>query len=99
MWNLYLLAVGGLALIESFAAGLTFSLANDHDYVPRTRRSVNTQTQRELASFICSNSTIFGPTSTDWVDETERYMQNVNPQVELSVRPGCEDDVAKIVSV
>ncbi|KAI9705766.1 MAG: hypothetical protein M1820_005014 [Bogoriella megaspora] len=84
-----------LALIHSFAIGLIVPLSESE--VGRMKRSLNTQTQEELASLICSNSTIVEPTDAKYITETERYMQNINPQVQLSVRPGCEGDVAKIV--
>ena len=89
--------VSGLALIQSFAASLT--LPSSESQIRYTKRSVNAQTQQELASVVSSNSTIFGPTSANWTNETERYMQNIKPQIQLSVRPGCEDDVKKIVSI
>jgi len=93
MRPLSFLAVSSLALIQSFVEGLTLPLSKVQ------RRSVNAQTQQELASVICPNSTIYGPNNANWTDETERYMQNIKPQIQLSVHPGCEDDVAKIVSM
>ena len=97
MRPLSLIAVSSLALTQSFAAGLT--LPSTETQIRRTKRSVNAQTQQELASLISRNSTIFGPTDAKWANETERYMQNVKPQIQLSVHPGCEDDVEKIVRI
>ncbi|KAK3936557.1 hypothetical protein QBC46DRAFT_366841 [Diplogelasinospora grovesii] len=88
-------AVSSLALIRSFAAGLT--VPSSEAQIERTRCSVSAQVHKELVSLLSSNATILGPSDANWANETERYMQNVKPQVCLSVRPGSEDDVAKIV--
>lgn len=97
MWSLSVLTVSSLALIQHFAVGLV--LPSNEAQIKRTRRSVNAQTQQELASVIKCNTTIIGPADTNFANATERYMQNIRPQVQLSVRPTCEDDVARIVSV
>ncbi|KAK3178716.1 hypothetical protein OEA41_000853 [Lepraria neglecta] len=75
MRPLSFLAVSSLALIQSFAAGLT--LPSSEAQIRRTRRSVNAQTQQELASVISSNSTIFGPTDANWANETESNNHNI----------------------
>ncbi|KAL8731367.1 MAG: hypothetical protein Q9166_003459 [cf. Caloplaca sp. 2 TL-2023] len=95
MLSLSLFTVSSLALIQSFAVGLV--LPSNEAQIQRTKRSVNVQTQQELASVIKCNSTIIGPTDPNWANATERYMQNIRPQVQLSVRPSCEGDVAEIV--
>lgn len=97
MWSLSLLTVSGLALIQPFALGLV--LPSNEAQIKRTKRSVNAQTQQELASIIKCNTTIIGPADPNWANATERYMQNIRPRVQLSVRPTCEGDVARIVSV
>lgn len=97
MRQLSSLAVSSLALMQSIATGLT--LPSPEVQIRYMRRSVNAQTQQELASNISSNSTIIGPTDPNWAYETERYMQNVKPQVQLLVRPGRESDVEKIVCI
>lgn len=97
MWSLSLLAVSTLALVQSFAVGLV--LPSDEAQYRQTNRSVNAQTQQELASVLKCNTTIIGPSDPGWADATERYMQNIQPRVQLSVRPSCEQDVARIVSI
>lgn len=79
------------------AVGLRIQPSEAH--LQRTRRSVNAQIQQELSSVISSTSIIMEPNDADWANETERYMQSIKPRVQLSVRPGREDDVAVIVSV
>lgn len=88
------LAVSSLALIQSFTTGST--LPSSHLQTRRTS-SVNVQVQQEIASIICRNSTIVSPNDANWTTQTERFMQNVKPRVQLSVQPGCESDVQKIV--
>ncbi|KAL8908672.1 MAG: hypothetical protein Q9171_005354 [Xanthocarpia ochracea] len=95
MWSLSFLTVSSLALIQSFVVGLT--LPSNEAQIQRMKRSVNAQTQQELARVIGGDATIFGPTDANWGDATERYMQNIKPRVLLSVRPRREGDVAKIV--
>lgn len=97
MWSLSVLTVSSLALIQHFAVGLV--LPSNEAQIKRTKRSVNAQTQQELASVIKCNTTIIGPADANFAKATERYMQNIRPQILLSVRPTCEDDVARIVSV
>lgn len=97
MWYLSLLAVSALALVQSFAFGLV--LPSDEAQIRRSKRSVNAQTQQEIASVMKCNTTIVGPSDPGWANATERYMQNIRPQVQLSVRPSCEQDVARIVSI
>ena len=97
MWSLSILAVSTLALVQSFAAGLV--LPSDETQYRQTNRSVNAQTQQELASVLKCNTTIIGPSDPGWANATERYMQNIQPRVQLSVRPSCEQDVARIVSI
>ncbi|KAI1405306.1 hypothetical protein F4819DRAFT_501953 [Hypoxylon fuscum] len=77
------------------AVGLRIQPSEAH--LQRTRRSVNAQIQQELSSVISSTSIIMEPNDADWANETERYMQSIKPRVQLSVRPGREDDVAVIV--
>lgn len=91
------LATSSIALIQS--AGASCMLLTSDGYLQHTRRSINVQVQEELASAISQNSTITSPCDSNWLNATERYMQNVQPQVQLVVRPGIEDDVAKIVSI
>ncbi|KAI4221770.1 MAG: hypothetical protein LQ349_007769, partial [Xanthoria aureola] len=95
MWSLSVLAVSSLALVQSFAVGLV--LPSNEAQILRTKRSVNAQTQQELASVLKCNTTIFGPSDPGFANATERYMQNIQPRILLSVRPSCEPDVARIV--
>ena len=97
MWSLSFLTVSSLALIQSFVVGLT--LPSNKAQIQRMKRSVNAQTQQELARVLGGDATIFGPTDANWGDATVRYMQNIKPRVLLSVRPRREGDVAKIVSL
>lgn len=94
----FFLALGSLSLVPLSVNGLVLqsSVAGANKHF--TGRSINLQVQQGLAAVISNTSSIFTPTDAIWVDETERYMQNVQPQVQLSVRPGREEDVAKIVS-
>lgn len=96
MLSLSVLAVSGLALVQSFAVGLV--LPSNEAQILRTKRSVNAQTQQELASVLKCNTTIFGPSDPGFANATERYMQNIQPRILLSVRPSCEPDVARTVS-
>ena len=96
MRTLTLLAASGFALLESLAAG--FTLPMPETQLRYAKRSINAQTQQELASTLSSDATIVGPSDPYWATETERYMLNIQPQVSFAVRPGCEDDVSKIVS-
>ncbi|KAL8856457.1 MAG: hypothetical protein Q9178_006927 [Gyalolechia marmorata] len=79
MWSLPFLTVSSLALIQSFVVGLT--LPSNEAQIQRMKRSVNAQTQQELARVIGGDATIFGPTDANWGDATVRR----------------EGDVAKIV--
>ena len=91
MWTPSLLALGLFSLLQSTVDGLALPVTEVH------RRAINVQSQHELASLICPNSTIYAPTSSNWTELTLRYMQNISPQIELSVHPGCETDIPKIV--
>ncbi|KAI4118629.1 MAG: hypothetical protein LQ345_001358 [Seirophora villosa] len=95
MWSLSVLALSSLALVQSFAVGLV--LPSNEAQILRMKRSVNAQTQQELASVLKCNTTIFGPSDPGFANATERYMQNIQPRILLSVRPSCEPDVARIV--
>lgn len=97
MWSFSFITVSSLALLQLFATGLVLP-SNEAQY-QHTNRSVNAQTQQELASIISRKSVIIGPTDADWINATERYMQNIKPRIQLSVRPGLEKDVPKIVSI
>ncbi|TGJ78772.1 hypothetical protein E0Z10_g9992 [Xylaria hypoxylon] len=87
--------LGSLALLQTFTSGS--KIPSFAAQIRDMRHSENAHTKIELASLISRNSSIFSPLDAEWKNETERYMQNINPQVQLSVRPGLEDDVAKIV--
>ncbi|KAI0124765.1 hypothetical protein BJ170DRAFT_685647 [Xylariales sp. AK1849] len=91
------LVVNSFALLRSFGACLTPQLS-EADF-RRSGRDVNVEIQLELASAISNTSVIISPSDASWVNETERYLLNVKPQVQLAVRPGTEEDVAKIVSI
>ncbi|KAL8994704.1 MAG: hypothetical protein Q9169_005389 [Polycauliona sp. 2 TL-2023] len=88
------LAWSTLAFLPSFTTALTLPSSNGPI---RQSSSANVQIQQELATIICANSTIFSPDDTEWPGQIERYMQNVQPLPQLSVQPGCESDVQKIV--
>lgn len=90
------IALCGLALALPFVAGATLPVPQANN--KRAECFTSTQTQQQLASVLSKKATILGPADADWVDATERYMQQIQPTVCLSVRPGTEDDVAKIVS-
>ena len=86
----------GLALVFPFVNGATLPVSELNN--KRAECFTSTETQQELASLLSNKATILGPAHANWADATERYMQQVQPTVCLSVRPGTEDDVAKIVS-
>jgi hypothetical protein len=68
-------------------------------FPPVTRfRLTSQQVQRELGPLLSRGSMIFGPTDNRWESATERYQTFAIPDVRLVVRPGREEDVAKIVS-
>ncbi|KAH6848033.1 hypothetical protein B0I37DRAFT_376488 [Chaetomium sp. MPI-CAGE-AT-0009] len=85
----------GLALVSGFVASTTIPISEVNKQQEGCVAS--TETQQQLASLLSNKATILGPTHADWADATERYMQQIQPTVCLSVRPGVEDDVAKIV--
>ncbi|RAL17397.1 FAD-binding oxidoreductase [Aspergillus homomorphus CBS 101889] len=56
------------------------------------------QVQTELGPLLCEISSVFGPDSPLWANATSRYQEYKPPRVQVAVRVGCEDDVAKIVN-
>ncbi|KAI9154971.1 FAD-linked oxidoreductase virI [Paramyrothecium foliicola] len=99
------------SLLRLLAYGLLFTAgpvpitALPHEPVPSyfqsstfTRRDISvTVVQRELGKVLSKKATIFGPTSPDWAEATERWNTYAMPDIEIVVRPGLESDVSKIV--
>ncbi|KAL9639613.1 MAG: hypothetical protein Q9204_001023 [Flavoplaca sp. TL-2023a] len=79
------LAASSLAFIQLFATGFTLPSS---DVQIQQASSANLQIEQEIASIICQNSTIVSPNDTSWAIQIERFMQNVQPQIQLSVQPG-----------
>ncbi|KAI1821333.1 hypothetical protein F4861DRAFT_533018 [Xylaria intraflava] len=87
--------IGGRTALRLLVTALLLQPSASH--ARNLNRNVSTSQLRELSSVLSSNASVILPTSPDWANATERYMQNVQPRIKASVRPGTEDDVAKIV--
>lgn len=90
-----------LALFQTIVAGAALSgtaVPRYFQHVPFTRRDLSVpDVQRELGQLLSNTSIIFGPSSPDWDEATERWNTNAMPDIEIVVEPGRESDISKIV--
>lgn len=97
------LAVLSLVPIGGFAAAVPrlahYATPRSLQPYPFSRRDLPVATiQRELGPLLSNTSTIIGPDSPSWANNTERYNIFTRPDVEVVVLPGEEKDVSAIVS-
>lgn len=98
MWSFFFFtAAGSLGVFLCVSAGPSGGTV-DVDTMGFVKRSLQPAVLQELASLLSDNATIITPSDDSWVYETERYMQAVQPSVQLSVQVGNEDDVSVVVS-
>ncbi|KAH6653118.1 hypothetical protein BKA67DRAFT_678230 [Truncatella angustata] len=67
-------------------------------HTPVTRRDLSVeQVQKELGSVLSNSTLIFGPSSSQYPNATDRYSTYAVPDIQIIVRPGKESDVSSIV--
>lgn len=99
MWSLLsCAAVGSLAFLPSASAGSSLGLFEAEIGYTSRSESLSVQLEQQLVPLLSSTATIHRPTDANWANETERYMQDIKPRVQLSIHVGTEEDVATVVS-
>ncbi|KAI3324037.1 FAD binding domain-containing protein [Xylariaceae sp. AK1471] len=90
------LAVYGTLLLQSLVVATPFPRYFQRNII--TRRNLTTSTvERELGPILSTNTLIFGPENPEFSEAASRWDEFVRPDVEISVEPAQESDIAKIV--
>ncbi|KAH8199349.1 hypothetical protein TruAng_006481 [Truncatella angustata] len=84
--------------LELFPLATGASVPYYFHHTPVTRRDLSVeQVQKELGSVLSNSTLIFGPSSSQYPNATDRYSTYAVPDIQIIVRPGKESDVSSIV--